>query len=330
MNNTRETILARLAAGRRPVSGHLLAKELGISRTAVWKHIRHLREHGTDIRTLPGRGYLLCSDIFNAAAVTAELAANPPLRIGRQILVFDELDSTNAETMRRADQGAAEGLVIFADRQRQGRGRRGRIWHTLGEDALAMSVLLRPQLPPESVPQLSLVAAVGLYRALSSFAPDVRLKWPNDLLHARSKLAGILTEMRAEPGHVHAVVIGIGVNIRRPASGWPADITQPVTDLATAAGRDVSRLEASGRIIRALDGAYQCYLEEGLAPIRKAWWQAHAACHQRVRVHDGGHYIEGIAEALDDDGALLLRNDSGLTRIIAGDLEVMDMGNGAS
>jgi len=330
VTSTREAILARLAASRRPVSGNLLATELGISRTAVWKHIRHLREHGMDIRTLPGRGYLLCSDTFNAAAVTAELSVHPPQRIGRQILVFDELDSTNAEAMRRADQGAAEGLVVFAERQRQGRGRRGRTWHTLAEDALAMSILLRPQLPPESVPQLSLVAAVGLHRALSSFAPDIRLKWPNDLLHMKSKLAGILTEMRAEPGHVHAVVIGIGVNIRRPASGWPADIAQPVTDLASAAGRNIPRLEVVGKIIRALDTAYQCYLDEGLAPIRKAWWQAHAACHQRVRVHDGGHYIEGIAEALDDDGALLLRHDGELTRIIAGDLEVMDMGSDAS
>lgn len=330
MASTRETILARLAVAHRPVSGHLLAKELGISRTAVWKHIRHLREHGMDIRSLPGRGYLLCSDTFNAAAVTAGLSAHPPQWIGRQVLVFDELDSTNAEAMRQADQGAAEGLVIFAGHQRQGRGRRGRTWHTLAEDALAMSVLLRPQLPPESVPQLSLVAAVGLHRALSSFAPDIRLKWPNDLLHAKGKLAGILTEMRAEPGHVHVVVIGIGVNIRRPASGWPADITQPVTDLATAAGRDIPRLEVAGKIIRALDASYRHYLEEGFGPIREAWWQAHAACHQRVHVHDGGHYIEGIAEALDDDGALLLRHHGGLTRIIAGDLEVMDMESGAS
>lgn len=330
VNSTRETILARLATERHPVSGHLLAEELGISRTAVWKHVRHLREHGINIRTISGRGYLLQSDTFNAAAVAARLSENPPKRIGRQVLVFEQLDSTNAEAMRQADQGVDEGLVVFANHQQQGRGRMGRKWHTMAEDALAMSILLRPELPPESVPQLSLVTAVGLHQALSSIASDVCIKWPNDLLHHNAKLAGILTEMRAEPGHVHAVVVGVGVNIRHPASGWPADIAQPVTDLSTAAGEYVSRLDTAVQIIRHLGSAYQNYLENGFGPIRKAWWQAHTACNQQVRVHDGGHYISGVAEALDEDGALLLRTREGLTRIIAGDLEVMNAGDGSS
>ena len=320
MKKPRETILARLAASTGPVSGDGLALELGISRAGVWKHIEILRGQGIHIEAVTGRGYILRSDVLAPSVLEARLQTR---FIGRPCLVLDEVDSTNSEAVRLAAEGAGEGLVVIAKRQTSGRGRLGRNWHTFGDDGLAISILLRPDLPPEQISQLTLVAGVSCHRALSNFSPDIGLKWPNDLLHNGKKLAGILTEMRAEPGHVQAVIIGIGINVRAPADGWPADITQPVTDLSTVAGKTVSRLDVAIRLIESMEAVYVDFLKHGFASIREQWWQAHAASGKPVRVHDGKRYITGFADSLDTDGALLLRTQSGIERIIAGDLELM-------
>ncbi len=320
MSKQRDIILARLAAGSRPVSGDRLALELGISRAGVWKHIETLRRQGIRIEAVTGRGYVLCSEVLAASVLETRLKTR---FVGRPCLVLDEVDSTNSEAMRLASEGAEEGLTVIAHRQTRGRGRLGRNWHTFADDGLAMSILLRPNLPPEHVSQLTLVAGVACHQALSNFAPGIRLKWPNDLLHNGRKLAGILTEMRAEPGHVQAVVIGIGVNVRAPANGWPADITQPATDLSSIAGKPVSRLETATRLLESLEAIYVDFLENGFAAVSEQWWQAHATSGKPVRVHDGGRYITGIADSLDADGALLLRTENGIERIIAGDLEIM-------
>jgi BirA family transcriptional regulator, biotin operon repressor / biotin---[acetyl-CoA-carboxylase] ligase len=318
-----EKILTRLASGAGAVSGHDLATELGLSRTAVWKHVQALRRHGTRIRSESGKGYILESDRFTAEALAMRLAINPPVHIGGNIRCLETVDSTNLEALRAADADVPEGLVIIAEQQQHGRGRLGRTWHTLADDALAMSVLLRPPLPPERVPQIPLVVGVALYEAFRGLGAQVAIKWPNDILHGGAKLAGILTEMRAEPGHVQAVVAGIGINIRHPADGWPGDIHQAVTDLATAARRPVRRLDVAERVIRSLDSCYGTYLHEGFEPLRDSWWAAHAGSQARVRVHDGHDYVEGTAIAIDHDGALLLSTDGTTQRIIAGDLELM-------
>ena len=321
MNPNRDAILARLAGSSLPVSGDALAHELGLSRAGIWKHIQSMRKQGIEIESHTGRGYQLKSDVLSPAMLRRQLGET---LIGSECMVFDEIDSTNRETMRQAEAGADEGLVIIANRQTSGRGRLGRSWHTAENDSLALSILLRPDISPEKVPQLSLLTAVALHKALSQFVPGAGIKWPNDIMHNGAKIAGILTEMRGEPGQVHAVVIGIGVNIRRPAKGWPEEITQRVSDLSTASGKDLSRLDVALAIIRAMETGYREYLADGFAPLREAWWRAHAASGHRVRAHGNEGYVEGIAEALDDDGALLLRVDGRLQRFIAGGIELID------
>jgi len=319
LNKAREHILTRLGMSRTPVSGDDLATELGLSRAGIWKHIQMLKKTGIAIEAHPGKGYMLNSEIFSAGLIKTQLTTR---RIGKQIMVLEETGSTNQDAMQQAEAGAEEGLVIFANRQHQGKGRLGRSWHTMS-GSLAVSILLRPDLPPEQVPQLSLLTAVALHEVLSRYAPDLRIKWPNDLLHHGKKVAGILTEMRAEPGRVHAVVLGFGINLAAPADGWPADINKPATDLATISTSPVSRTALSIAILNALDQWYDICLQHGFAPVHRAWWQAHVASGARVSVYDGRQYIEGIATALDDDGALLLDTGNGIKRIIAGDLELL-------
>jgi len=319
MNKAREHILTRLGLSQAPVSGDALAAELGLSRTGVWKHIQMLKKSGADIQAHAGKGYVLTSDVFSAGLLQTGLSTR---RIGRDVLVLEETGSTNQDIMQKAEAGADEGLVIFSNRQLNGKGRLGRRWHTMPE-SLAGSVLLRPDLAPEQVPQLSLLTAVALHDALSAYAPDIRIKWPNDLLCKGAKVAGILTEMRAEPGRVHAVVLGFGINLKAPSEGWPADITQKVTDMESISHQRICKLDIAVAVLSALDQWYEIYLKDGFAPLRMAWWQAHAASGEKVRVHHGNAYIEGVANALDDDGALLLQTSAGVQRIIAGDLELL-------
>lgn len=280
MNPKREAILARLDSSPTPVSGDELASELGLSRAGIWKHIQSLRKQGIKIESHIGRGYQLKSDVLTPSMLSNKIHSK---RIGSQIMVLDETDSTNREVMRQAESGAEEGLVIIAEHQTQGRGRMGRSWHTAGDDSLTISILLRPDLSPDQVPQLSLLTAVALYQTLVTYVPDVRIKWPNDLLHHGAKMAGILTEMRAEPGRVHAVVLGVGLNIRKPEHGWPKEINQKVTDLSSSSGKEISRLAIAAEFIQAVDHCYDIYLNNGFAPIRKLWWDAHAASGQSVR-----------------------------------------------
>ncbi|MDQ6967374.1 MAG: biotin--[acetyl-CoA-carboxylase] ligase [Mariprofundaceae bacterium] len=320
-SKSRQHILSRLSTSSGALSGDALAQELGISRAAIWKHVDALRKQGANIQSHAGQGYQLCTDFFSAATLQAQCSNLH--RIGKHIQHFDSLDSSNREAMRQAEAGAKEGTVIVADQQSAGRGRLGRTWHTVGE-SLALSIILRPPLSPEKVSQLSLLTAVALQHALSQYCNNIRIKWPNDLLINGAKVSGILTEMRAEPGLVHAVIVGIGINIKAPEQGWPSDISQTVTDLESHHKKPISRLQCATSILKSMDQWYATYLQDGFAPIRAAWWQAHAASGQKVRVHDGKSYIEGVAQALDDDGALLLATQDGIQRIIAGELELLE------
>jgi len=232
---------------------------------------------------------------------------------------FTHIDSTNREAMRQLEQGVSSGTVIIADQQDAGRGRLGRTWHTV-EGALALSIILRPDLPPQQVAQLSLVTAVALQQSLASYCRDIRIKWPNDLLIHGSKVSGILTEMRAKPHCVKGVVIGIGVNLKAPQAGWPQGIQQDVTDLQFHCMQPISRTECVMKILQALDDWYGIYLHQGFAPIRDIWWESHVASMQKVRVFDGRTYIEGIAIGLNDDGALLLDVDGKVQAIVAGEV----------
>jgi len=329
MHATREALLHRLSSANKGLSGEELAASLGISRTAVWKHVHAMQDEGIDIRAERGRGYRLYDDVLVASLLAERLTG---LRIGSRCLLMPEVGSTNSELMRLATQDAGaipDGTVLLAERQTRGRGRLQRNWLTSAQHSLAMSVLLRPPLAPTEVAQLPLLTAVAVQQALAPFVAQpesapLRIKWPNDILCEGRKLAGILIEMRAEPGTVQAVVIGIGINVRSPEDGWPQDLTDIAGDMSTVAGSRIKRMDVAGAVLRRLDALYNEYLAQGFEPIREAWWQEHAACDMPVRVHNGSTYIDGIAEALDVDGALLLRTAGGVQRIIAGDLEIRE------
>lgn len=303
------------------LSGEALSRALEVSRSAVWKQIRLLREQGYVIEAIPSRGYRLAQtpDSLIPAEIQADLGTR---LVGRELLCLQETDSTNARAHELGEAGAVEGTVVIADQQSAGKGRLGRRWTSPGGVNLYASVLLRPQLPPRCAPQLTFVSAVAVARAVAAISglPAV-VKWPNDVLLGGRKVAGLLNEMSAETERIHYVILGIGVNLNMSAEQFPIDLRYPATSVATETGAAVSRLAFTRVLLRQLDQLYQLYLDQGIEPILKLWQALFPLQGGRASVDLQGTLLCGRVEGLDADGALLLRLDDGrLERILAGDV----------
>jgi BirA family biotin operon repressor/biotin-[acetyl-CoA-carboxylase] ligase len=303
------------------VSGERISDELGVSRTAVWKHIRNLRQVGYQIEAIPSRGYQLqqSPDVLMPEAIQSGLECQ---LVGSRIISLDEADSTNLQACRLGDEGADDGLVVIADRQSSGKGRMGRQWESPGGVNLYASILLRPPVLPFEAPKLTFLSAVAVCRAIkncSGLQPTV--KWPNDILLNGDKVAGLLNEMSSETDQVHYVVLGIGVNLNMRAEQFPDDLRYPATSLAIATGKAVSRLAFTRCLLQELDALYQIYLEQGSVPIFAAWTELCDLTGKEVQVDCNNLLIEGTMVGLGDDGALLVRTSAGkIESIYAGDV----------
>ncbi len=303
------------------VSGERISDELGVSRTAVWKHIRNLRQAGYQIEAIPSRGYQLqqSPDVLMPEAIQSGLDCQ---LVGSRIISLEEADSTNLQASRLGDEGADDGLVVIADRQSSGKGRMGRQWESPGGVNLYASILLRPPVLPFEAPKLTFLSAVAVCRAIKNCtALQPTVKWPNDILLNEAKVAGLLNEMSSETDQVHYVVLGIGVNLNMRAEQFPDDLRYPATSLAIASGKAVSRLAFTRSLLQELDALYQLYLEEGSAPIFTAWTELCDLTGKRVQVDCNNLLIEGTMVGLGDDGALLVRTSAGkIESIYAGDV----------
>ena len=303
------------------VSGERISAELGVSRTAVWKHVRNLRQAGYVIEAIPSRGYQLLQspDILMPESIQSGLDCQ---RVGSLVRCFDETDSTNLQACRLGDEGGDDGLVVIADRQSSGKGRMGRQWESPGGVNLYASILLRPPILPFEAPKLTFLSAVAVCRAITNCTgQQPTVKWPNDILLNGAKVAGLLNEMSSETDQVHYVVLGIGVNLNMRADQFPADLRYPATSLAIATGQPVSRLDFTRTLLQEIDSLYHIYLEQGSAPIMSAWTDLCDLTGKPVQVDCNEVQIEGTMTGLAEDGALLVRTKAGkIESIYAGDV----------
>lgn len=306
------------------VSGEELSASLGVSRTAVWKHIKTLKEIGYHIAAVPSQGYRLVSspDILVPAEISSGLATR---RIGRRLICFRETESTNAVAFRLAEEGAEEGTVVIAEAQQLGKGRLGRRWESPPGVNLYCSLILRPPVLPMQAAQLTFLSAVAVARAIAATTPlHPEIKWPNDVLVGGGKVAGLLNEMSSETEKVHFIVLGIGININMRRDQFPADLRHPATSLALEAGRAVSRLEVTRALLAALDDTYATYLDHGYGAIREEWLSLCTMNGREVRVTFQDSFRAGMVIGIDEDGALLLRlHDGRVERVLAGDVTLL-------
>lgn len=311
--------LVKLMAG--PVSGEELAAQLGITRSAVHKRIESLRAAGVEIDALAGKGYSLRApiELLDRDAILAALSPSARAELAELHVLF-ETDSTQSRALAAAT--PANGCALWlAERQTAGQGRRGRAWTSPLAAHVYLSISRRFDLGFAALSGLSLAVGVLVAEALraAGFA-EVGLKWPNDLVVGGRKLGGILIQLRGEAMGPCEAVIGLGLNVRMPASSGET-VDQPWCDLASI-DADVSRLRVLGSVLDALLPGLRQFERESLPAFATRWQALDALCGRPVRVIDGRETVEGLALGIADDGALRVQLAEGERRYHGGEVSV--------
>lgn len=321
--SSEELVLSFLAeAGDEFVSGEAISDKLGLTRAAVWKQVEALRSQGYRIDAVPARGYRLSA----VPDRLTPLELRPLLNthdLGQVIHWYEEIGSTSDLAKALAEEGAEHGEVVVAEGQTAGRGRRGRSWASPARKNLYFSVVLRPDLPPARAPELTLVASVALCDALRQAGVRAGIKWPNDLLASGRKIAGILTELAAEPDRVQWVVLGAGVNVNSRREDFPPEFRAEATSVLLERGEPAPRALFAAACLTALEDWLDRHAERGFGPIREAWRERSDTLGREVAVQVEGREITGTAEDLDETGALLVRGPGGLERVTSGDVKLL-------
>jgi len=292
------------------VPGPKIASEIGVTRFKVHSWIDALRNLGVEIQGVLGKGYQLVTipDILAPSLLRAELGDNP---IGRHIVHYFRTDSTNAVALKLAAEGAEHGTVVVAEEQTSGRGRLGRAWFSEKASGIYTSIILRPPLAPAAASVLTLMAGLAAQKAVGSVTGlRVDIRWPNDLLVNGKKVCGILTEMSAEVDRLHAVVLGIGINVNH--SLMPAELENIATSLRMEAHRGISRVQVLVTLLRELERYYQMLLKQGSKAITERWEAASSFAHgKRVRVVGAAGEVTATTTGVDPSGALKVQYDDG-------------------
>ncbi len=321
--NTVNSVLHILCDGRFH-SGSALGEALSISRAAVWKAIQKLQsEWHIKINAIPGRGYQLAAPLIllDKETILSAVATQTRNRL-HEIQVLWSVDSTNRYILNLSSNGIETGLVVLAEHQTAGRGRRGRHWVSPFGRNLYLSLLWKIELDAALLSGLSLAVAVAISRALAKMKiNDVMFKWPNDLIWQERKLCGVLLEMRGEASGPCQVVIGIGMNVNMDTFATEL-IDQPWVDLQSILGRNVDRNHLAGLILTELINVMDLFQSSGVSPFLAEWRARDLCLGKLVELHFPDRVQSGIARGIDNNGALLLEIDGSIKPYHAGELSL--------
>jgi BirA family transcriptional regulator, biotin operon repressor / biotin---[acetyl-CoA-carboxylase] ligase len=330
------------------VSGEELSKALGVSRTAVWKYINEFKKEGYDIVSSSKKGYKLVSipDIISVNEISYNLATEV---LGRNIVYFDTIDSTNSYAKKLGNANCVEGTVVVADMQTEGRGRLGRQWNSASGKGIWMSIVLKPNIGPEDAQIITIAAAIAVVAALKkSVGIDAGIKWPNDIIIDGKKVCGILTEMNSEMERVNFIVLGIGLNVNQTAEDFPEDIKDLATSLkihlnkGTDRGNsspdllnctsqvnrppdslDFNRCEIIKNLLYELERIYSKISKGFITEIIDEWKRHSITLGKDVRIISKSTNFTGVAINITKDGKLVVKCDDGEVReVISGEVSV--------
>jgi BirA family transcriptional regulator, biotin operon repressor / biotin---[acetyl-CoA-carboxylase] ligase len=302
------------------ISGARIAREIGVSRSAVWQWVERLRELGVKVKGRAATGYFLekVPDILTADVLKQRLKGS---LFGKRVYHFFKTDSTNRVALELGHAGEAEGAVVLTEEQTAGQGRAGRSWHSERATGIYVSLLLRPKLAPVQAPLLTMMAGLSAHTAVEAATGlVVDLKWPNDLVVRGKKAGGILTEMHADPGLIRFVVVGIGLNVNQER--FPGELANMATSLRLETGKPQSRMELLVRLLREFESDYNRFVNEGVASVVKRFEVLSSYAHgKRVRVTNGTESYLGTTVGLGPEGLLQVERDDGrVVTVIAGDV----------
>ncbi len=312
--NTLTFPILRLLADGQFRSGEVLARHFGVTRATIWNAVKQAESLGVQIYSVRGKGYRLPEklDFLDRQTIMAALGE---VAHGFDLQVHDLTESTNSLLMRHAAEGAPHGTCVVAELQQAGRGRRGRVWHSVLGSGLTFSLLWRFTQGAGGLSGLSLAVGVALARALEEMGvADIALKWPNDVLHQHKKLAGVLIEMQGEMLGPSAAVIGIGLNVRLPRETREA-IAQPVVDLTEISRQPVDRNRLLATVLWHLATVLNAFEQSGFAGLLDEWQSRHIFHGQPVQLMlPEGRAVEAVVLGVAEDGALLADAGSGPQR----------------
>lgn len=297
------------------LSGEDIGRELSITRAAVWKGIKKLREEGYEIEAVTNRGYRLTNPetMYNKRELEQGLKTKT---MGQSIYFYEETDTTNNRARELALEGAPEGTLVVAEKQTAGRGRRGKVWESPLGTGIWMSLVLRPQIMPAEASVLTLLCGLATAEAIEAETGlSAGIKWPNDILINGKKAVGILTEMDCEMSEVHFVIPGIGINVN--TASFPPEIAEIATSLYLECGKTVSRRRLVHRVLERLEEHYETFLRTGsFAAMLKDYRKHCITLGKEVHVLGREPFF---AEALDitPEGELLVRRaDNGKEEVV--------------
>jgi BirA family biotin operon repressor/biotin-[acetyl-CoA-carboxylase] ligase len=302
------------------ISGARIAREIGVTRSTVWRWVEKLRALGVRVKGHPGGGYRIerVPDVLVPRLLRPRLRGTP---FEKRIYHFFRTGSTNDVALELGHAGEPHGALVIAEEQTAGRGRAGRRWFSEKSLGIHATVLLRPPIPPVQAPLITLLAGLAVREAMAEqtgLAADIR--WPNDVLLGRRKVCGILTEMHAEPDRVRFVVVGIGVNVNH--TRLPVELEPIATSLRIETGREISRLELLARLLVWLDRYYNRFLAEGPGPILARFAEVSSFAEgKRVRIAAPNETFTGTTAGLEPNGLLRVARDDGrIEAVLAGDV----------
>lgn len=315
-------VLRMLKEADEYLSGQEICEKFNVSRTAVWKVIKQLEAEGYEIEAIRNKGYRLkmAGDILSRAELESTMKTE---WAGRNVLYFDETDSTNTEAKKAAEAGAPHGTLAVADYQSMGKGRRGRSWTSPHGVGIWMSIMIRPNLHPSCASMLTLVAALAVADGIKKVCGlDSKIKWPNDIVVNGKKVCGILTEMSTELDCINYVVTGIGINAN--TGEFPEDIRDVATSLLLETGERVKRSQLIAAVMEAFEQYYGRFMEnENMSGLLEEYNSLLANRDNMVRVLAPGSEYTGTALGIDETGELLVRMESGeLRRVLSGEVSV--------
>lgn len=314
-------ILSILLSTDKYISGQALAEQLGVSRQAVWKGIKALREDGFEISSVPNKGYKLDSapDFLNSEAIKTHL--NTEL-IGREIIVLDSVGSTNDYLKELGNNGCREGVVVAAREQTKGKGRLGRDWQSARDESISFSVLLRPPIAPGGASAVTPLTGLAICKALrETTGLDCKIKWPNDVIVGKKKIAGILAEMTAEFDAIEYIIIGIGVNIDQAV--FPADIEYKATSIMLETGRHYDKNRLLAKFLDRLEGEL-ARNELKMSPTSlREYKDLCATIGKSVTFTRGTRRINGMAVGVSENGELkVMLSDGTICSVYSGEVTI--------
>jgi len=302
------------------ISGARIAREIGVSRSTVWRWVQRLRELGVKVKGQAATGYFLekVPDILTPDVLKQRLKGS---LFGKHIYHFFKTDSTNRVALELGHADEPEGAVVLAEEQSAGRGRAGHSWHSERAAGIYVTLLLRPKLAPVQAPLLTMMAGLSAHAAVEAVTGlPVDLKWPNDLMVRGKKAGGILTEMHADPVEVRFVAVGMGLNVNQEK--FPVELAGTATSLRIETGKIQSRMELLVRLLREFESDYNLFVREGVASVVKRFEVLSSYAHgKRVRVTNGSESYLGTTVGLGPEGLLQVERDDGrVVTVIAGEV----------